>query len=755
MNVKKIARRTFLLGTAAIAGGVAIGYWYVNQPYANPLEDDLAEGDATFNPYVKISADNTLTVIVPRAEMGQGVQTTLAAMVAEELGVGLDEIEVEHGPGDFAYYNAAMLEEGGPFPFFDESFLASAARSAMYSVSKTLGLQVTGGSSSTRDAYDKMRQAGAATREILKQAGAERFKVSAEECAIEGRNVVHAASGQRAQFADLATDASKLKAPSEITLKNKSDWQLLGKPQPRVDLPAKVTGQAVFGIDVDLPNMIYGTVVMSPRFGAKSVSADIEAARAVSGVLDVIEISAATGSGYGILAEHTWAAFKGAEALSPKWEEAAYPKNNAEQMEALKSALQGPPVHALRDEGSVDTAFADAPAEQVIEAQYTVPWLAHATLEPMNATARWKDGVLDIWAPTQAPSVLKMVCGPLVGVESEEVRVHATYLGGGFGRRGEVDFAIYAVEMAKAAAGRPVKVTWTREEDTRHDTYRPMATCKLKARFTPGESIDALDMTVAAPSIMKSVIDRTFPGVSLAGPDKTLMEGAFDQPYAIPNFRVGGSPVDLGVPVGFWRAVGNSCNAWFLEAFIDEVATASNVDPLALRLKLAKDFPAATGALEQVARMSGWGRDMPKGKGLGIAHTLSFGAWVAMVAQVSVEDNELRVDHVWAVAEMGEVLDPAIVKAQIMSGIVFGLSAAMLQKITFEDGQVAEGNFDEFEILQMDRCPKIDVELRETYHKMGGAGEPGLPPVLPALTNAIYVATGKRIRSAPTGTTLA
>ncbi len=751
MGIAKIARRTFLIGAAAIAGGVAFGYYYTSRPWPNPLKEGLAEGEATFNPWLKISADDAITVIVPRAEMGQGVQTTLAALVAEELDVPMERLTVEHGPGSFAYYNSAMLEDGGPFPFFDESFIAETMRGVSEPLSRTLGLQVTGGSSSTRDAFDKMRKAGAAARLMLVSAAAAQWKVDAATLTTENGAVVDPASGNRLTYGALAAAAALLDAPAEPALKPKSDWKLLGKSLPRVDMVAKVTGTAQFGVDVDLPDMLYGTVRMSPRFGAKAKTVNDAEALKVPGVLKVIPIAANTGSGFGILAQNTWAAFKGAEALEIEWEDAPGFADSAAIFSALREQLAKPADFTLRDDGDVTVAFADAPREEVLEVEYQAPFLAHACMEPMNATAQWKDGKLEIWAPNQGPAILQMVCAPLVGVEARDVVVNTTFLGGGFGRRAEADFPVYAVELAKVADGRPVKVIWTREEDMRHDAYRPAAVAKARARITKGEGPVAVDMAIAAPSVIASVMKRTFPSISPMGPDKTLTEGAHDQPLKIANYRVSGHKIDLGVPVGFWRSVGNSYNGFFHETFLDEIAKASGVDPLDMRLKLMADYPAAAGALKKVAEMSGWGRDPGTGRGLGIAHTLSFGSWVAQVAQVFDSPDGIRIEKVWCAAEIGQALDPSIIKAQMMSGIVYGLSSAMGQEITLAGGEVEQSNFSDFDAMRMNQCPQIEVEILETWHRMGGAGEPGTPPSIPAVGNAIHAATGKRLRSLPFG----
>lgn len=752
MGIAKIARRTFLIGATAIAGGLAVGYYYVRKPYPNPLEGDLAKGEVTFNPYVKIAADNTITIITPRADMGQGVQTTLAAMVAEELDVALDQIEIEHGPAGWAYYNAAMLEDGGPFPFLDESFIAEASRSAMQPIAKLLGIQATGGSSSIKDGYDKMRQSGCAARHLLVAAAALEFNVAAKSLKTENGSVTNPTSGKSLTYGELAARAATLEPPLKLVLREKSDWKLLGKSQKRADIPAKVTGQPIFGIDVDLPDMVYGTVKICPRFGASAISYRDKAAFAVPGVQSIIPLETPAGKGFGIIADNTWAAFKGAEALEVEWGKASYPEDDDGIYALFDDALATTPDYTMRDDGETETLFADAPREAVLSAEYSVPWLAHTCMEPMNATAQWKDGVLDIWSPNQSPTLIQMTAASLVDVPAGDVNIHTTNLGGGFGRRLEVDFTLYAVEMAKHTKGKPIKVTWTREEDVRHDTYRPAAKYKLQALTKKGAVPTALDIRAASPSIIKSLMARTFPLLSPAGPDRTMADGLFDQPYDIENYRVAMSRVDVDIPVGFWRSVGYSHNAWAHECFLDEIAEKSELDPLALRLELAKNYPAALGVLNKVAEMSNWQNTKfatGSKRGRGLAMSLSFGTWVAEVVQVAATDEGIVIENVWCATDIGTALDPKNIETQMMSGIIFGLSAAMGQEITFKDGMVEQGNFDDYDAMRMAQCPNIDVEVLQTYHKMGGAGEPGTPPAAPALTNAIYAATGKRIRKLP------
>lgn len=752
MGIAKIARRTFLIGATAIAGGLAVGYYYASKPYPNPLEDDLREGETTFNPYVKIAPDNTITIIAPRADMGQGVQTTLATMVAEELDVSLDQIQVEHGPADWTYFNSAMIEDAGPFPFLDESFIAETSRSFMPPIAKLLGIQATGGSSSIKDGIDKMRQSGCAARHLLIAAAALEFNVEAKSLETANGSVTDPASGKSRTYGELAASAATLEPPSKLALREKSDWKLLGKSQKRADIPAKVTGQPIFGIDVDLPDMVYGTVKMSPRFGAGVISYRDNLALSVPGVQSIIPLETPAGKGFGIIANNTWAAFKGAEALEVEWGEATYPTDDDGIYALFDDVLATTPDYTMRDDGEAETSFADAPREAVLDAEYHVPWLAHTCMEPMNATAQWKDGVLDIWSPNQSPTLIQMTAASLVDVSAGDINVHTTNLGGGFGRRLEMDFTLYAVEMAKHTKGKPIKVTWTREEDVRHDTYRPAAKYKLRARTNKGEAPAALDIHVASPSIIKSLMGRTFPALSPVGPDRTMADGLFDQPYDIENYRVVMSRVDVDIPVGFWRSVGYSHNAWAHECFLDEIAEKSELDPLALRLELAKNYPAALGVLNKVAEMSNWrNTKFAKGskRGRGIAMSLSFGNWVAEIVQVNVTDDGIVIENVWCATDIGTALDPKNIEAQMMSGIVFGLSAAMGQEITFKDGKVEQGNFDDYDAMRMAQCPNIEVAILETYHKMGGAGEPGTPPAAPALTNAIYAATGKRIRKLP------
>ncbi len=747
-SVGKIARRTFLVAAAAIAGGYAVGYYYYQKPYPNPLEDDLGEGEATFNPFVKIAADNTITIIAPRAEMGQGVSTTLATLVAEELDVTLDQIKVEHGPVSFAYYNSGLVEEGGPFAFFDESSTAQAVRSGFLVVGKLLGLQGTGGSSSMRDGYVKMRQAGAAARLMLIAAAAQKLGVAAGELETLNGTVLHKASARSVTYGEVAVLAATMAPPSEVKLKDKADWTLLGKPQKRLDMFAKVTGAPIYGIDVRLPDMLYGTVRMSPRFGAKPVDPDLAKAEKMPGVVKIVPLATGYGHGFGIIADNTWAAFKGAEAIVTTWDAPDYPLDSAAIDAALQQAL-GQKGSATRNDGDVDAAFAKAAPEKVIEGDYSVPFLAHTTMEPMNATAQFKDGALEIWCGNQSPTILRQRCASQLGIAQDKITVHTTFLGGGFGRRIEMDYAIYAAQMATETGGRPIKVTWTREEDTRHDAYRPAAVGKFRAQIGDDGMPVALDMKLASPSVTAGIMRRLFPAISPVGPDKFIVDGAFDQPYTIANYRVSAAEMPTTIPVGFWRSVGASVNGFFHEGFMDEIAVAGKIDPIALRKTLMADHPAAVKVVEKVAEMANWGEVLPKGKAKGMAFSLAFGSWVGEIVQVADTPAGIRIEKMWIAAEVGTALDADIIKAQMISAAIYGLSAAMGQEITFADGAVEQSNFHDYDAMRMFQCPTFEVAVLENFDRMGGVGEAGTPPAAPALANAIFALTGKRIRSLP------
>ncbi|MEL6233160.1 MAG: molybdopterin cofactor-binding domain-containing protein [Pseudomonadota bacterium] len=749
MKIGKIARRTFLgLGVVA-AGGLAVGYYFYRRPFDNPLDGKLAEGERDFTPYVIVNTDNSVTIIAPRAEMGQGVHTTLAALVAEELDVNLADVTVEHGPPGYTYYNEAMLNMGGPVPWFDESFMASSIRGTMAVVSKYLALQVTGGSSSMVDGFEKMRLAGATARQAFKEAAAKRWGVSEASLKTEGGRVLKD-DGTALSYGELVMEAAAADLPSPPSLRDPREWRLLGKPQQRVDAREKVTGAPIFGIDVELPGMLHASLKMSPRLGAAPLSVSEAPALAVNGVQKVVPIDTLSGHGFAVVADNTWAAFKGVEALEVDWAEAPYPADDAAMDTAFRAALAAEPQMIMGAAGDAEASLAAAPADRLLEAEYEVPFLAHAAMEPLNATAQFVDGKLTVWNGSQAPGLDAIICARALGIETADVTMHVTRLGGGFGRRA-LDAALYAAIVAQQTDGKPVKVTWTREQDTQNDLYRPRAIAKMQAVVTPGQPPETYVSRVAAPNIVANTLKRSFPEVPAPPQDDAVLDGQFNQPIATPNRLFAGHIVDMDIPLGFWRSVGNSVNGFFMNGFLDEVAEKSGIDPIEMRLGMmtAPEHAPARAVLEKLRDVSGWGLPVPSGHGRGVAFTLSFGTWVGQIVEVDASADDIKITKIWCVADAGRILDPGIFTDQMTSGIVFGLSAALGQEITFADGMVEQGNFDSFDCMRMWQCPPIDVHLLETASKMGGAGEPGTPPAAPALANAIYAATGTRLRRMP------
>ncbi len=732
----KITRRTLLIGSVAVAGGVAFGYWRFKTPHDNPLLADLEEGEVALSPWVRIDQAG-ITIITPRAEMGQGVHTTLAAMVAEELDVDIHAVNVEHGPASAAYYNAVILEEGVPFPATDISKSAERARGFMEVPAKFLGMQVTGGSTSTHDGFDRMRKAGAAAREVLLSAAALETGLPRATLATDSGAVV-TADGERIPYTELAAAAAGIQPPDDPPLKPEAEWRLLGKSQPRVDMLPKCTGTAEFAIDVRLPDMLYATVRRNPRLGGTLNAFDSAGAEKMPGVRRVVEIE----GGVAVVASNTWLAFKAADAIDFDWSDPGYPRTIDEHFAVVEQAFDGKRDSRFRDEGDVDKAFIEGAD---IEGEFRAPYLAHATMEPVNAVAWFRDGRLDIWAGNQLPTQALKDGAAIAGIDEADVRVHTTYMGGGFGRRAEMDFIKSAVEVAVAMEGQPVSTTWSREEDMTHDSYRPLAIARYRANLVNG-AIDALDLGLSAPSVFESQFGRI--DMPTMGPDISIVQSAWDQPYRIPHHRVTGYRAPIMLPVSSWRAVGASQNGFFHESMIDELAFEAGKDPLSFRLDMLTD-EVSRGVLEAVADMSDWGVPLPEGRGKGIAFVLSFGVPTAEVIEVVDTPEGIRIINAWAAVDVGTALDPRNLEAQVQSGVVFGLSAAIMSEVTLNDGKVEQTNFHNYNALRLGESPDIEVRVLENGPKIRGIGEPGTPPAAPALGNAIFAATGRRLRETP------
>lgn len=737
-----IARRTFLIGTAAVAGGLAVGYYQYRKQGPNPLLPDLPDDSAVLTPYLRIDQSG-VTIITPRAEMGQGSYTVLAAMVAEELDIAWQDIKVDHGPASAVYYNGKVSAEGLPYAATDTGTMARNARAFGDVIAKFVGLQITGGSTTVPDGFDKMRIAGATARQMLLQAAAAKTKIAIEKLNTKDGAVV-TPDGQTIAYKALAKDAAKLEPPADVHLKPIDTWRFLGKSMPRVDMRAKCTGRARFGIDVRFPDMVYATVRTNPRLGGGVKSYDVTAAKQSNGVLKLVPIT----GGVGVIAQNTWQAFQAADKVSIEWGEAPYPKSTEEMTEeASQSFVDDRMDSQLRIDGDVDAALNDT---QILEAEYRVPFLAHAPLEPMNAVVHLKDGKLDIWVGTQVPMQALADAAALTGLDTKDISIHTEMIGGSFGRRLETDYIKQAIEVAKAMPGTPVKMTWSREEDMTHDMPRPMAIARMRGS-TKDNKVEVYDLKVASAAVGASQLSRM--GVSLPGSDVTIVQALWDQPYAIPNYRVTGYRVPEGVPVSSWRSVGASGNGFLHECFLDELIHAAGADPLKERIRLASHLPSRK-VLEAVGEMSNWGSALDKSRARGVAFSLSFGVPAAEVVEVSMTDDGVSIDKVFVAVDVGTVLDPRNLEAQVMGGVIWGLSHAMTGELTYEDGAAIQTNYHQYLSMRMNQVPDIEVRALENGEEIRGIGEPAVPPAAPALANALFSLTGKRIRELPLNTSV-
>ena len=703
----QVTRRAFLETAGAAGAGLVISFYL---PSGSRFRSPTA-GPFTPNAWLRIGEDEGVLVIVDRSEMGQGVTTALPMLLAEELEADWSRIRIEFAPADKAYTN----------PMF--------------------GMQGTGGSTSVRAAYTPLRKAGAAARELLVAAAAQTWGVEKAECRAERGAVVHARSKRRLTYGKLVTKAATLGAPPDVPLKDPKDWKILGTRVRRLDTPPKVDGSAQFGIDVKVPGMLVAVVARSPVFGGKAKSFDAAKAKAVPGVRHVVQIS----SGVAVVADGYWPAKKGRDALAVTWDEGPTASVSSATIAQLFGQRAEQAGAVARHGGDPDGTLGSAPAK--VDAVYDLPFLAHATMEPMNCTAHVRADGVDIWAPTQFQTGAQGFGAKIGGVTPDKVKVHTTYLGGGFGRRFELDFIQEALETSKAV-GAPVKVIWSREDDIRNAQYRPANHHRMRAGLDANGQPVAWTHRIVAPSIMA----RVFPDTVKNGLDEEAVEGGVGMPYAIPNVHVDYLLTDTGIPVGFWRSVNNSYNAFAVESFIDEVAHAAKKDPYEYRRDLLGKAPRHLGALNLAASKAGWGTAPPAGRARGIAVYKSFESYVAEVAEVSVaSDGAVKVHRVVCAVDCGPVVNPSIVEAQMESAIVYGLTAALYGEIAIEGGRVKQSNFHDYQMLRLAEMPKVEVYIVPSTDAQGGVGEPGTPPIAPAVANAIFAATGKRIRKLPIG----
>jgi len=742
---KRLSRRKFLLTGAALGGGLLVGLHVATRRdlLGDPSVFPAHDGEVALNAWLKIATDGTVTVAVPRSEMGQGVYTSLPMLVADELGAEWGSVRFEQSPIERVYGNVKTMADGLPLDPLDEGTFANFARWAAKRMGAGLGLQLTGGSSSIQDAWEPMRTAGAVAREMLIAAAAKRWGVEATDCEARNGQVVHNASGRVAGFGELASDAASAGPPSAWPeLKDPSTSTLIGKPLPRLDIPAKVDGSAQFGIDVTQPDMLHATVKVSPVFGGTVKSLDHETAKTMPGVYKIVGIA----NGVAVIADSYWRAKKAMDAVSIDFDEGTQALSSQDIKRQLTADLDSQDGHAFDERGDVESALEGAAIR--LEAQYEVPYLAHACMEPINCTARIADGVCDVWAPNQAPSVLRSVAAEVAGVPKEKVRVHTTLLGGGFGRRFEMDAIVQAVSIANHTDGRPVRVVWSREEDIQHDVYRPAALGRFQGGLDGSGKARVFHARLVSQSVTAGVAERNL-GLKPGLPDKATAEGVAHLAYEIPTRRVEHVVSELPVPVGFWRSVGHSHNAFFSECFIDEMAHAAKADPVAFRRGLLSRHPRHRAALDLLVEKAGWEHPTAAGVGRGVALHRSFGSIVGQVAELRVVRGKPKLDRVVCVLDCGQVVNPDTVVAQMESGIVFGLSATLFGEITLKDGRVQQSNFPDYPVVKLADMPRIETHIIESREPPGGVGEPGTPPIAPAVANAVFHLTGQRLRRLP------
>lgn len=740
-------RRGLLISAGLLAGaGLLVGVGLRAPDPRSRVGAPRRQGLA-LNAWVTIDPQGQVTVAVPRAEMGQGIHTALAQLVAEELDADWNQLRVQNAPLEALYANTALVLNVLPLQPDDDGLIARLARGGGQRASLALGLQLTGGSSSVRDAWEPLRLAGAAARHLLLQAAAARWGVGLEQLRTAQGFVIHGA--QQLAYGELSAAAVAFSPPTALPLKARADWKLIGHSPPRLDLPAKVTGQARYGIDVRLPGLRHAALRQAPSFGGTVVGFDIEAIRQRRGVFDAFVLDPGTAV---VVADNWWRAEAALKAHPPRFHAGPRGSRHTAEMRAtLARALDQHDGTGFRDDGDAPDVLARA--ERVIRAEYELPFLAHAALEPLNCTAQVSQGQVKIWCPTQVASLARWQAARVAGVAQDAVSVETTYLGGGFGRRLETDVVEQAVAIALRCDGAPVRLLWSREEDFTHDVYRPMAMARFEAALDgQGRPLAWLNR-VAGPAVGAEFVQRQLPA-PLKGwmpdlPDKAQIEGAYELPYAIPNLRVRQLRIPLGVPVGNWRSVGHSVNAFFTECFLDELALAAGQDPLHYREALLQARPRHLAVLRLAAHQAGWGQALPPGRARGVALHESFGSICAQVAEVAIGQGRPRVLRIVCALDAGTLVHPDSVRAQMEGSILFGLTAALQGEITIEQGAVQQRNFPQQPLLTLAETPQIDVHLIESDAPPGGVGEPGTPPTAPAVANALSTLIGRRIRRLP------
>ncbi|MGF6647293.1 molybdopterin cofactor-binding domain-containing protein [Paraburkholderia sp. GAS82] len=728
-----LSRRTFLkfsvtVGVAA-GGGLLLGFSLPTPSQAqgqDPTGKSVIGGDASepapagvFAPNAFIQIDNTgkVTLVIPKVEMGQGVYTSIPMLIAEELEVPLDSVTIDHAPPNEKLFMDPLL-----------------------------GGQLTGGSTSIRYAWDPMRKAGATARVLLISAAAQQWQVDPATCHAQAGQVIHAASNRSLGYGQLVDAAAKLPAPQNVPLKDPKDFKIIGTAVKRLDSPEKVDGTAMFGLDVRVPDMVYAAIATCPVFGGTLGSVDDTNAKKIPGVRQVVKADNAVA----VIGDHTWAAKRGLAALQITWNEGAGANLSMKQIvDDLSAAADHGNGAVARKDGDVQKGFSDAKTR--VDAVYQQPFLAHATMEPVNCTVYVRPDGCDIWLGTQVPTRIVDTAVKITGLPAEKITVHNHLLGGGFGRRLEFDMATQALKIGKQL-GTPVKVVWTREEDIQHDMYRPYYYDKISA------GLDANGKPIAWQHriVGSSILARFAPPAFQHGIDPDAVEVATDLPYDLPNQLIDYVRQEpRTVPTAFWRGVGPTRGTFVVESFIDELAAQAKVDPVKYRRDLLGKTPRALNVLDTATQAASWGStSLPKGQGRGVSVMHAFGSFFSMVVDVTVDQGEVTVNRVVCAVDCGMVVNPNTIEAQVQGGIIFGITAALYSEITIKDGRVEQNNFTDYRMLRIDQTPSIEVHIVKSTEAPGGIGEPGTAALAPALANAIYAATGKRLRQLPVGSQL-
>ncbi|HEY2019967.1 xanthine dehydrogenase family protein molybdopterin-binding subunit [Paraburkholderia sp.] len=751
-----LKRRTFLLGGACAVGALVVG-WTVLPPRqrlvgSTPLPTQGSQ--VALNGWVKIAADNSVTVIMCKAEMGQGIHTGLAMVLADELDADWSQVRVEDAPIDNIYNVVQNIVDDLPFRPDDDSFVRQGVVWITRKAVREFGTMMTGGSSSMNDLWTPMREAGASARAMLIGAAAQQWDVPVSECRVEKGYVMHTKE-HRASFGELAAMAARQSPPRKVVLKQAADFKLIGQSVRRIEAASKIDGTARFGIDVLPAGLLYASVVMCPVLGGTVAHFDVTPVHKTPGFIKAFAVAPyAGGTGaVAVIADNPYRAMNAVAAIKPDWHNgAAAELSSADVEQRLVGALDDTHPHVYFQRGDIDAATRRAASR--IEAVYYAPYLAHGAIEPLNCTAQVSDGKATIWVSTQIPALARQHVAKALNIDAGQVDVRTQLLGGAFGRRLELDFIVQAAMIAREADGRPVQTIWSRAQDFTHDFYRPACAAWLEARFDEHGKLVAWHAKSAGQAIVPESLARYY-GVPRIPIDKTTCEGAFDQPYEWPAASVSHKIVELPVPIGFWRSVGHSHQAFFTESFTDEAAVAAGQDPIAFRAALLARHPRHLAVLQRVATISAWGSPLkPAADGArcarGVALHEAFGSVVAQVAEVSIgPTQQIRVHRVLCVIDCGLPVNPNLIRQQMEGGIVFGLSSALQNEITIIKGVVQQQNFVDFPVVRMDVCPVIEVDIMPSQLHPQGVGEPGVPPIAPAVANAVFALTGQRLRRLP------